>query len=44
MYVAMYKKLEGVRMGFLIQVMGNMYNRKRYGTCRSAAAASALKE
>ena len=41
---AMSRKLEGVHMGFLRQVMGKKYKQQRDGTCRSAAAAKALKE
>ena len=40
----MSKKLEGVYMGFLRQIMVNMAKRQWYGTCISVAAESVLKE
>ena len=40
----MSRKLEGVNVGFLRQVMGQKTNRQRYGTWRSAIAARVLKE
>ena len=40
---AISRKLEGVHVGFLIQVTGQTAKRQRYGTCRSVVAASVLK-
>ena len=42
--VAISRKLEGVHVGFLRQVMGHMYKRHRDRLWRSVEAASVLKE
>ena len=41
---AMSEKLEGLHMGFIIQVTVKVVKRQRKGTCRNAVAARLLKE